>query len=276
MRWPALIVAASPAPARHGIRPAAERVLQLDHPEPGRPPDRLHADDLRHPSDGTASRSRSPSGGRAAVPLHLRQRGCRGGAVGEHLHKEHAPRPPLPEPAGDLPRPQAEEGGEAVPEGLPRPRPRRRRAGRGARPPRVHDRRLPRGREGHRGRDDQDLVGRGVPAPPSGDSIALRRAGTGVDRFVEPRFGAGYQAAHGRQGRVRRRPGRGRVGQQRDRRRHQLVARPFLRFEHLRRPVGGSAPTDASVRALSHPNAYPISFVMLKRLKDVSRSPPRS
>ena len=34
-------------------------------------------------------------------------------------------------------------------------------------------------------------------------------------------------------------------------------------------PVGGSAPTDASVRALSHPNAYPISFVMLKRLKDV-------
>ena len=32
---------------------------------------------------------------------------------------------------------------------------------------------------------------------------------------------------------------------------------------------GGRAPPHASVRALSHPNAYPISFVMLKRLKDV-------
>jgi hypothetical protein len=35
-------------------------------------------------------------------------------------------------------------------------------------------------------------------------------------------------------------------------------------------PVGGSAPSDASVRALSHPDAYPISFVTLRRLRQVS------
>lgn len=36
-------------------------------------------------------------------------------------------------------------------------------------------------------------------------------------------------------------------------------------------PIGGAAPTDASVRALSDPNAYPIAFVTLRRLGD-SRS----
>ncbi|MBA2348233.1 MAG: hypothetical protein H0V81_08050, partial [Solirubrobacterales bacterium] len=35
-------------------------------------------------------------------------------------------------------------------------------------------------------------------------------------------------------------------------------------------PVGGAAPTDATVRALSHPDAYPISLVTLRRL-DVGR-----
>jgi hypothetical protein len=34
-------------------------------------------------------------------------------------------------------------------------------------------------------------------------------------------------------------------------------------------PVGGAAPSDASVRALSHPDAYPITFVTLRRLRDV-------
>src|SRR6185503_6977468 len=37
----------------------------------------------------------------------------------------------------------------------------------------------------------------GVPAPESGDAIALRRAGTGVDRFVEPRFRAGARLPQG-------------------------------------------------------------------------------
>jgi hypothetical protein len=32
-------------------------------------------------------------------------------------------------------------------------------------------------------------------------------------------------------------------------------------------PVGGVAPSDESVRALSHPDAYPISFVTLRRLR---------
>ena len=34
-------------------------------------------------------------------------------------------------------------------------------------------------------------------------------------------------------------------------------------------PVGGAAPSDASVRGLSHPDAYPISFVTLRRLRQV-------
>ncbi len=34
--------------------------------------------------------------------------------------------------------------------------------------------------------------------------------------------------------------------------------------------IGGKAPTDASVRALSHPDAYPISFVTLKQLRAVA------
>ena len=35
-------------------------------------------------------------------------------------------------------------------------------------------------------------------------------------------------------------------------------------------PVGGAAPNDASVRALSHPDSYPISFVTLRRLRQTS------
>ena len=39
--------------------------------------------------------------------------------------------------------------------------------------------------------------GAGVPTPASGDAIALRRAGSGVDRFVEPRFRAGIRLPQG-------------------------------------------------------------------------------
>ena len=39
----------------------------------------------------------------------------------------------------------------------------------------------------------------GVPAPSSGDGIALRRAGDGIDGFVEPRFGAGGRMPQGRE-----------------------------------------------------------------------------
>ena len=109
----------------------------------------------------------------------------------------------------------------------------------------------------------------GVPAPPSGNSIALRRAGTGVDRFAEPRFGAptkmptGAKAAYD-----------GGLGEAASGNTAIAAVTSWSRARSYQSstcvvPVGGSAPTDASVRALSHPNAYPISFVMLKRLRDV-------
>ena len=109
----------------------------------------------------------------------------------------------------------------------------------------------------------------GVPTPASGDAIALRRAGTGVDGFVESRFRAGYrlpqvakaaydgglsQAASGNLGNCRR---------------DELVASCAFQNTTCAVPVGGAAPSDASVRALSHSDAYPISFVTLKRLRDV-------
>jgi hypothetical protein len=77
----------------------------------------------------------------------------------------------------------------------------------------------------------------GVPTPASGDAIALRRAGDGIDRFVEPRFRAGSRLPKGAR-----------------------AARD-----------GGlsEAASDASVRALSYPDAYPISFVTLRRLRQV-------
>jgi hypothetical protein len=109
----------------------------------------------------------------------------------------------------------------------------------------------------------------GVPAPPSGDSIALRRAGTGSDKVVEPRFGAGYRLPAGA-----RKAYDGGLGEAASGDTAIAAVTSWSRARSYGSstcaiPVGGSAPTDASVRALSHPDAYPISFVMLKRLKDV-------
>ncbi|MEA2408360.1 MAG: hypothetical protein QOE69_2479 [Thermoleophilaceae bacterium] len=109
----------------------------------------------------------------------------------------------------------------------------------------------------------------GVPAPPSGDSIALRRAGTGSDKVVEPRFGAGYRLPAGA-----RKAYDGGLGEAASGNTAIAAVTSWSRARSYGSstcaiPVGGSAPTDASVRALSHPDAYPISFVMLKRLKDV-------
>lgn len=109
----------------------------------------------------------------------------------------------------------------------------------------------------------------GVPTPPSGDSIALRRAGTGSDRFVEPRLGAGSKLPAGA-----RKAYDGGVGEAASGNTAIAAVTSWSRARSYGSstcaiPVGGSAPTDASVRALTHPNAYPISFVMLKRLKDV-------
>jgi len=106
----------------------------------------------------------------------------------------------------------------------------------------------------------------GVPAPASGDAIALRRAGDGVERSVEPRFGAGYKAPAG--ARAARDGGLSEAASG-----NQAIA-AVTSWSRARAynvttcvvPVGGRAPDDASVRGLSHPDAYPISFVTLKRL----------
>ena len=66
MRCPALVIAAFSC-SRQPQRPHAGRghVLQLGHPEPSRPPDRLHADDVRlYPRGHGSCRSRSTSEGR--------------------------------------------------------------------------------------------------------------------------------------------------------------------------------------------------------------------
>ena len=107
----------------------------------------------------------------------------------------------------------------------------------------------------------------GVPAPSSGDAIALRRAGTGVERAVEPRFGGSWKLPRG--ARAARDGGLGEAASG-----NQAVAAvtSWSRARAYQRttcavPVGGVAPSDESVRALSYPAAYPITFVTLRRLR---------
>jgi hypothetical protein len=109
----------------------------------------------------------------------------------------------------------------------------------------------------------------GIPTPPGGDSIALRRAGTGTDGFVEPRFGAGVRLPKGARAAYD-----GGLSQAASGNTAIAAVTSWSRARSFQAstcavPVGGSAPTDASVRSLSHRDAYPISFVMLKRLRDV-------
>jgi hypothetical protein len=109
----------------------------------------------------------------------------------------------------------------------------------------------------------------GVPVPASGNAIALRRAGDGVDGFVEPRFRAGYRLPKG--ARAARDGGLGEAAS------GNLAIAAVTSWSRARAygtttcavAVGGAAPNDASVRALSHPEAYPITFVTLRRLGDV-------
>lgn len=111
--------------------------------------------------------------------------------------------------------------------------------------------------------------GAGVPPPASGDAIALRRAGDGVDRFVEPRFGAGVRLPKGARAAFDGGLSAAASGN------HAVAAvTSWSRARAFQAttcavPVGGAAPSDESVRALSHPDAYPISFVTLRRLRDV-------
>jgi hypothetical protein len=109
----------------------------------------------------------------------------------------------------------------------------------------------------------------GVPTPASGDAIALRRAGTGVERFVEPRFGAGISLPRGARAAFDGGLSEAASGD--------LAVAAVTSWSRARAyqvttcpvPVGGAAPSDASVRALSHADAYPISFVTLRRLRKV-------
>ena len=111
----------------------------------------------------------------------------------------------------------------------------------------------------------------GVLAPASGNAIALRRAGDGLDGFVEPRFGAGGRMPQGARA--------ARDGGVSEAASGNLAIAAVTSWSRARAfqattcavPVGGAAPDDASVRALSHPDAYPISFVTLRRLGKTTR-----
>ena len=126
----------------------------------------------------------------------------------------------------------------------------------------------------------------GVPTPASGDAIALRRAGTGIDRFVEPRFGAGCAAAARREGGARRRAVRGRVREPRDRGGDELVASPRVPSDDVRgagrrggaeRRVGPRAVASRRlsdlVRDAAAPRAHvrPIAAAFLKYLTGPAR-----
>lgn len=106
----------------------------------------------------------------------------------------------------------------------------------------------------------------GVPVPASDDAIVLRRAGPGIERAAEPRFGAPALAP--------RRTQIARDGGLSEAASGDLAIAAVTSWSRARAfaattcavPVGGAAPTDASVRALSHRDAYPISYVTLRRL----------
>ena len=107
----------------------------------------------------------------------------------------------------------------------------------------------------------------GVPAPASGDAIALRRAGPGVEGSAEPRFGAPARVPRGAKAAFD-----GGLGQAASGNTAIAAVTSWSRARAYQRttcavPVGGSAPDDASVRALSHPDAYPITFVTLRRMR---------
>jgi hypothetical protein len=109
----------------------------------------------------------------------------------------------------------------------------------------------------------------GVPTPASGDAIALRRAGTGSERFAEPRFGARSRLPDGARSAFDGGLSEAASGD--------LAVAAVTSWSRARAyqqttcavPIDGAAPTDDSVAALSHPDAYPISFVTLRRLRAV-------
>ena len=213
---------------------------------------------------------------RAEVQVHIRQCRRSRGPDSRHLHAEHDPGAALPEPAGifldrrlkaserrhvrvraDLGRDAdvlaVSSGHPACASGVSRA------AARGIAAGTI-----------------RTWSAAGVPTPASGDAIALRRAGSGVDRFVEPRFRAGIKLPQGARAAYNGGLSEAASGN--------LAIAAVTSWSRARAfqvttcavPVGGAAPSDASVRALSHPDAYPISFVTLRRLRQVARSSPPS
>jgi hypothetical protein len=110
----------------------------------------------------------------------------------------------------------------------------------------------------------------GVPAPASGDAIALRRAGNGIERSAEPRFSAGWRLPTGATPAAD-----GGLSEAASGNLAIAAVTSWSRARAFQRttcavPIDGSAPSDTSVRALSHPDAYPVSFVTLRRLRGAS------
>jgi len=106
----------------------------------------------------------------------------------------------------------------------------------------------------------------GVPQPASGDAITLRRAGDVYGEFAEPRFGASGKIPAG----ARTAPDGGLSAAASG----NLAIAAVTSWSRARAyqvttcavRVGGAAPSDASVRGVSHPDAYPITYVTLRRL----------
>jgi hypothetical protein len=106
----------------------------------------------------------------------------------------------------------------------------------------------------------------GVATPASGDALALRRAGSGVDGFVEPRFSAGAKAPPGSKASPNGGLSEAASGN--------LTIAGVTSWSRARAfqnttcavPIDRFAPSDEAVRDLLCPGAYPISFVTLRRL----------
>jgi hypothetical protein len=107
----------------------------------------------------------------------------------------------------------------------------------------------------------------GVPVAATGDAIALRRAGTGVERSAEPRFGVSWRLPAGARAAFDGGLSEAASGD--------LAVAAVTSWSRARSfqqttcavPIDGEAPDDASVRGLTHPDAFPISFVTLRRMK---------
>ena len=90
----------------------------------------------------------------------------------------------------------------------------------------------------------------GFQTPTSGDAIALRRAGSGIDRFVEPRFRAGTRLPQGARAAYDGGLSQAASGN--------LAIAAVTSWSRARSyqvttctvPIGGAAPNDTSVRAL--------------------------